>query len=100
MNRKGCVKNPIARPLPLHRTTQMQNKRTQTHMPSVGFESTIPVFERTKTVHALDSAATVIGTNNGKYSLLGNRFVISNYTQPLLGNAFANKHIPTERNKV
>jgi hypothetical protein len=30
-------------------------------MPSVGFETTIPVFERAKTVHALDRAATVIG---------------------------------------
>jgi hypothetical protein len=27
----------------------------------VGFESTIPVFERAKTVHALDREATVIG---------------------------------------
>jgi hypothetical protein len=31
-------------------------------MPRVGFESTNPVFERVKTVHALDSAATVIST--------------------------------------
>jgi hypothetical protein len=30
-------------------------------MPRVGFEHTIPVFERAKTVHALYSAATVIG---------------------------------------
>jgi uncharacterized membrane protein len=30
-------------------------------MPRVGFESTTPVFERTKTVHAFDRAATVIG---------------------------------------
>jgi hypothetical protein len=30
-------------------------------MPSVGFEPTIPAFERVKTVHALDRAATVIG---------------------------------------
>jgi hypothetical protein len=30
-------------------------------MPYVGFEPTIPVFERAKTVHALDGAATVIG---------------------------------------
>jgi hypothetical protein len=30
-------------------------------MPRVGFENTIPVFERTKTVHALDCAASVIG---------------------------------------
>jgi hypothetical protein len=31
----------------------------------VGFEPTIPVFERTKTVHALDRAASVIGMNMG-----------------------------------
>jgi hypothetical protein len=30
-------------------------------MPRVGFELTIPAFERIKTVHALDRAATVIG---------------------------------------
>jgi hypothetical protein len=30
-------------------------------MPRVEFEPTIPVFEWTKTVHALDRAATVIG---------------------------------------
>jgi hypothetical protein len=31
-------------------------------MPGVGSEPTIPMFERTKTVHALDRAATVIGS--------------------------------------
>jgi hypothetical protein len=30
-------------------------------MPRMGFEPTIPVFERAKVVHAFDSAATVIG---------------------------------------
>jgi hypothetical protein len=30
-------------------------------MPEVGFKPTIPVYERAKTVHALNSAATVIG---------------------------------------
>jgi hypothetical protein len=30
-------------------------------MPRVGFELTIPAFERAKTVHALDHTATVIG---------------------------------------
>jgi hypothetical protein len=30
-------------------------------MPRVGFESTIPVFERAKIIHALDRAATVNG---------------------------------------
>jgi hypothetical protein len=38
------------------------NKRTQTPMPWVGFEPTIPVFERAKTVHALDRTATLIGS--------------------------------------
>jgi hypothetical protein len=31
-------------------------------MPRVEFEPTTPVFERMMTVHALDRAATVIGT--------------------------------------
>jgi hypothetical protein len=30
-------------------------------MPLLGFETMIPAFERTKTVHALDRAATAIG---------------------------------------
>jgi hypothetical protein len=45
----------------LCRTTQTQNKRKHTSVPWVGFEPTIPVFERAKIVHALDRAATVIG---------------------------------------
>jgi carboxylesterase type B len=53
---------PVARPLPTHRTTQTQNKRTQTYMTRVGFEPTTTVFEGTKAVHALDRAATVIGS--------------------------------------
>jgi hypothetical protein len=52
---------PLARPLPANRTAQTQNKRTQTSMPRVGFEPATPVFERAKTFHALDRAATVIG---------------------------------------
>jgi hypothetical protein len=32
-------------------------------MPRVGFEHTIPMYERTKTVHALDLAATVMGSD-------------------------------------
>jgi hypothetical protein len=50
----------VARPLPTHRATQTQNKSTHTCMPRVGFEPTIPVFERVKTVHVLDCSATVI----------------------------------------
>jgi hypothetical protein len=41
--------------------TQTYNKHRQTSMPWVGFEPTIPAFERTKTVHALYLAANVIG---------------------------------------
>jgi hypothetical protein len=52
---------PVARPLPAHRTTQIENNRTQTSMRRVGFESTIWVLERTKTVHASDRAAAMIG---------------------------------------
>jgi hypothetical protein len=51
---------PAARLLPAHKAAQTQNKSTQTSI-QVGVEPTIPVFERGKTVHALDRAATVIG---------------------------------------
>jgi hypothetical protein len=40
--------------------TNAEETRTNIHA-SRGFEPMIPVFERTKTVHALDHAATVIG---------------------------------------
>jgi hypothetical protein len=52
---------PFAKPLSAHRKAQTQNKRTQTYMPRVGYEPMIPVFERAKTVHALNHSATVIG---------------------------------------
>jgi hypothetical protein len=55
---------PVERPLPTHRTTQTENKRTQTSMPRVEFETMIPEFELAKTAHALDRAATVISFNN------------------------------------
>jgi hypothetical protein len=59
----------VARPLPIHRTTQTQKTaRTHTHththqtsMTWVGFEPTIPASERAKTVHALDRSATETG---------------------------------------
>jgi hypothetical protein len=38
---------PVARPLPTHKTTQTQNKHThQTSMPCMEFERTIPASER------------------------------------------------------
>jgi hypothetical protein len=53
---------PVARPLPTHRTTQTQNKRTQISILRVGIEPTISAFERPTTGHALDRAGTVIGS--------------------------------------
>jgi hypothetical protein len=50
-------------------------------MPQVGFEHTIPVFEREKIVRALDRAATVIGAYihmRRKYFLAGTYFYILN----------------------
>jgi hypothetical protein len=41
--------------------TQTKNKHKQTSMTRVGLEPMILAFERAKTVHALDRAATVIG---------------------------------------
>jgi hypothetical protein len=40
--------------------TNTEQTHTQTSMPWVGFEPTIPAFKRAKTVHALDRAGTVI----------------------------------------
>jgi hypothetical protein len=42
----------------------------QISMPCVGFELTIPAFERVKTVHALDSSTTVRGWNSIGNSIL------------------------------
>jgi hypothetical protein len=39
-------------------------------MPWVGFEPTIPAFERAKTVHALDRAVTVIGIHCNNFLLI------------------------------
>jgi hypothetical protein len=46
---------PITRPIPAHTGQHKHSIKSQ-----AGFEPTIPVFERAKTVHALDRAATVI----------------------------------------
>jgi hypothetical protein len=55
----------VASLLPTYRTAQTQNKRTQMSMPWMGFEPTIPAFERAKAVNALDGAATGIGRKLG-----------------------------------
>jgi hypothetical protein len=43
-------------------STQTQTKDTHTSMPRVGFDPTIPAFERGKTFLALDRTATLICT--------------------------------------
>jgi hypothetical protein len=55
----------VARPLLTHRETRTQNTCTEICMPRVGFELTFLMFERAKTVHALDLATTVIGPDFG-----------------------------------
>jgi hypothetical protein len=52
-----------ARPLPEHRTHKhrISAYRHQKYMPWVGLEHTIPASKRAKTVHALESVATVTG---------------------------------------
>jgi hypothetical protein len=52
---------------PVKVTIYTQNKRRQTSMPQMGFEHTIPMLERAKTVHALNGAATVIGIPDSPY---------------------------------
>jgi hypothetical protein len=51
---------PDARPLPTQDNTTQKNAG-HTSMPRVGFEPKIPVFERPKTVRALDCSATGTG---------------------------------------
>jgi hypothetical protein len=53
-------------PSPAHRTTQTRKKRTQTSMPRVGFEPTIPVFEPVKTFGVLDRAVIATGVTRSR----------------------------------
>jgi hypothetical protein len=62
--------SPWRRPLP---NVNSQEAHTQICMPSVGSEPTIP-FERAKTFHVLDSAATVIG--GGSSTITGLKITI------------------------
>jgi hypothetical protein len=48
----------IARPLPTQDNTNTTLTHTSMHL--VGFEPTLPVFEREKTVYAVDCVAAVI----------------------------------------
>jgi hypothetical protein len=68
----------VTRPLPTHRTTQTQNKGAQISMPRVRFEPMTPVFERAKTLHALDRVTTVIGFKRSKQLKIEMRFEAQN----------------------
>jgi hypothetical protein len=68
VGRNSCTEvQPVTRPLPTRITIQTQNEHTQITTPQNGFEPTISVLERAKTVHATDREATVIGW----YSVIG-----------------------------
>jgi hypothetical protein len=66
---------PIARPLPTQENKHRIN--ADISMPWVGFEPTIPVFERAKTVYASDCAAPVIGTTQHSWSANSFKFTPS-----------------------
>jgi hypothetical protein len=53
-------------------------------MPQMGFAPTTPVFERAKTIHALDRAATVIGMFYLACQLHIEIFVMPSQLQPTL----------------
>jgi hypothetical protein len=78
---------PVARPLPTHRTTQTHNKRTQISMTRVRFVPTIPMFERGKTVHALDHAApwsTICMSTETKYTCMHKKIKTHKWTGLLI----------------
>jgi hypothetical protein len=66
-------------------------------MPQVGFEPTIAVFERAKTVHALGRAATVFGNVFLQHKIiinLLNKFEILGLCRIILGRNV--KHVPND----
>jgi hypothetical protein len=67
---------PAAGRPPTHRTTETQNKRTETSMPRVGFGTTILVFERAKMILFLDRAATVTGNEKTVVTIIFKQGVI------------------------
>jgi hypothetical protein len=65
------------------RPTETQNKRRQMSMPRVGFEHTIPAFERAKTFHALDRSATGIGNGyEGDFEMSKRSEYLSDHSPP------------------
>jgi hypothetical protein len=52
-------------------------------MPQVGFEPTIPMFERAKIVHALNRAVTVIGGKGSRCRKFGTDILVSKINSSL-----------------
>jgi hypothetical protein len=71
------------------KNTTTEQTHTQTSMYWVGFEPMIPVFERAKTVHALDCAATVTGEHRSYYIL----FLTSFYFRSLPDIVITSLHV-------
>jgi hypothetical protein len=65
---------PVARPKPTHTGQHKHRINAHTSMPQMGFEPTIPAFERPKTVHALDRAVTMIDESYIGYSFQSTYF--------------------------
>jgi hypothetical protein len=59
---------PVTGDQPCHKAAPYTGRKKQkkTSMLRVGFESTIPVFERAKTIYAVDRATIVIGKSSYK----------------------------------
>jgi hypothetical protein len=64
----------------LHRTTQHKKTRTHIHASS-GIRTTIPMFERPKTVRALDRA---VSGNSNNFSIIPNSSIASQMSQCFL----------------
>jgi hypothetical protein len=54
---------PFARSLPIHGNKNVKGNADYASIARVGAEPTITMFERSKTVQALDSAVTVVDTS-------------------------------------
>jgi hypothetical protein len=75
---------------------------SNTSMPSVGFESTIPVLERAKTYHVLDRAANVIGIiprTNSKTLFCNNIYSIPNVWNKMDVQFISTQNSPYPRKK-
>jgi hypothetical protein len=71
---------PVARPLPIHRTTRTQNKSTQISMPQGGFEPTIPVFERRRQFMPQTAWPLLLGMHTFEL-LLNSDFILTEVAQ-------------------